>query len=62
MVKVSQEINETNGVTSFTFECNSSDDHEILDNLRVAILGDHPRRGMYESSNKLVIEVKVPLS
>lgn len=60
MIKVTKTENEQTGVTGFVFECNTSDDHETLDKLRVAILGDNPKRGNYENSNTLVIECKIP--
>lgn len=60
MVKVEHFLDAATGITRFVFECNRSEDHETLDMLRVAILGEHPRRGGYENSNKLIIETKVP--
>jgi hypothetical protein len=60
MIKVTPELNEATGVSTFKFECNSESDLSSLDLLRVAFLGDHPKRGRYENSNTLVIEAKVP--
>lgn len=58
MIKVEQK--ENGKVTEFTFTCNSSDDHETLDKLRVAFFGDHPRRGGMKDSNTLVVETIIP--
>lgn len=60
MIKVESFVDVETGITRFVFECNRDEDHQALDMLRVAILGEHPRRGGYENSNKLVIEAKVP--
>jgi hypothetical protein len=62
MIKLTRTENAQTGVTGFVFECNSADDHETLDKLRVAILGDKiPKRGNYSNSNTLVIETKIPV-
>jgi hypothetical protein len=60
MVKVEAFLDEKEGITKFVFECNRDEDHQTLDMLRVAILGDHPKRGGYETGNRLIIEAKVP--
>lgn len=60
MIKVTKVEDSNTRVTSFAFECNSADDHETLDKLRVAILGDNPKRGMYLNSNTFILEAKIP--
>ena len=61
MIKVTKLEDIKNSITAFVFECNSPDDHDSLDKLRVAILGqDIPKRGYYDNSNKMVIECKIP--
>ncbi len=60
MIKVTPELNEATGVSTFTFECSTEADLAGMDILRVAFLGDHPKRGNYKTSNVLVIEAKVP--
>lgn len=60
MIKVTKVEDVKTGITSFAFECNNADDHETLDKLRVAVLGDLPKRGSYLNSNTLVIEAKIP--
>ncbi len=61
MIKVTKLEDHKNAITAFIFECNTPDDHDSLDKLRVAILGDNfPKRGYYDNSNKLVIECKIP--
>ncbi len=62
MIKLTRTENAQTGVTGFLFECNSVDDHETLDKLRVAFLGENiPKRGTYSNSNTLVIETKIPV-
>ena len=60
--KIEMNKDKETGITAFAFECNSVNDHEVLDCLRVALLGGHPTRGGYVTSDRLVIEVKVPES
>jgi hypothetical protein len=61
MIKVTRTDNETTGVTGFVFECNTADDLQTLDMMRVAFLNnDVPKRGNYSNSNTLVIETKIP--
>ncbi len=63
MIKVTRTENAQTGVTGFVFECNSADDHETLDKMRVAFLGENiPKRGNYSNSNTLVIETKIPVA
>ncbi len=50
--------NEEKGTISFAFETNDAEGLDVIDKLRVAILGPHPKRGGYVNSNRLVVEVK----
>ena len=58
MIKAEMNNNGEKGILTLNFECNKESDHEALDAIRVAIMGDHIKRGMYENSNKLVIEIR----
>ena len=57
-VRVQMEKNEEAKIVALKFECNSESDHEILDAIRVAMFGDHEKRGGYVDSNTLVVQVK----
>lgn len=61
MIKVEMTEKE-GGVTAFAFECNTQEDYAALDKLRVMLLGDHPTRGGYVTSNRLVVETKIPVA
>ena len=56
MVKV--EMEKSGNLIRFAFETNDEAGLEIIDHLRVAILGSHPKRGGYVDGRRLVIEVK----
>lgn len=58
MIKVEYHKNEEKGIISLAFECNSEEDHEALDAIRTAMLGQFEKRGAYINSNRLVIQVK----
>jgi hypothetical protein len=58
MVKVEMEKNEATGVVALAFEASREEDHEILDAVRVAIMGDHEKRGGYLNSNRFVVHIK----
>lgn len=58
MIKVEYQHNEEAGIVALAFECNSEKDHEALDAIRTAMMGDFEKRGGYVNSNKLVIQVK----
>lgn len=57
MVKVELLKNEKNGSVRLAFETNKEDELEIIDIIRVALLGDHVKRGGYPSSGRLIVEV-----
>lgn len=59
MVKVEFQ-KQTNGAFAFRFESNDQDGLEVLDRLRVAILGEHPRQGAFTASNVFVFHALVP--
>jgi hypothetical protein len=61
MIKVTPELNKETGISRFTFECSTEADLEAMDHVRVAFLGQFPKRGSYENSKTLVIEAKVPV-
>ncbi|MNK09943.1 hypothetical protein D3C87_279520 [compost metagenome] len=58
MIKVEYQKNDEAKIVAFSFECNSEDDHEALDALRTAFIGNFERRGAYINSNRLVLQVK----
>jgi hypothetical protein len=43
-------------ILAIAFECTKPEEHEIIDAVRVAIFENHPKRGGYVNSNRLVIE------
>jgi hypothetical protein len=57
-VKVEMEKDEEKGIVALAFECSREEDHEILDAVRVAILGDHEKKGGYLNSNRFVVHIK----
>jgi len=57
MVKVEMEKDEKNNLIRLAFESSDIDGLEIIDVVRTAMLGDHPKRGGYLNSNRLIIEV-----
>lgn len=61
MIKVETQTNQETGVSTFTFSCNTEEDLTNLDLIKVAFLGYHPKRGLFPTSNTLVIEAKVPV-
>jgi hypothetical protein len=58
MVKVEMQRDEARGVVKLAFECSREEDHEVLDAVRVALLGDHKKEGGYVNSNRFVVHVK----
>ena len=57
VVKVELLKNENNGSIRLAFETNDTEGLEIVDLVRVSMLGNHVKRGGYINSNRLVIEV-----
>lgn len=58
MVKVEMQRNAETGVIALAFEGSREEDHEVLDAVRVALLGDHEKRGGYINSNRFVVHIK----
>jgi hypothetical protein len=58
MVKAEMQRDEENGVVKLAFECSREEDHEVLDAIRVAMLGSHEKEGGYINSNRFVVHVK----
>jgi hypothetical protein len=58
MVKVEMLRNEEKKVISLAFESSNAEDLDILDVIRVALMGDHEKRFGYVNSQRLVIEIK----
>lgn len=57
-VKVEMEKDEARGIVALAFECSTEQDHEILDAVRVAILGPQEKTGGYINSNRFVVHIK----
>jgi hypothetical protein len=58
LVKVELQRNEKAGVVALAFECNTPEDHEILDAVRTAMFGDFDKQCGYVNSNRLVVHIK----
>jgi hypothetical protein len=58
MVKVEMEKDEANGLVKLAFECSREEDHDVLDAVRVALLGEHKKEGGYVHSNRFVVHIK----
>lgn len=58
MVKVEMQRNDEKGIISLAFECSKPEDHEILDAVRVAIMGNHEKTGGYLNSSRFVVHIK----
>jgi hypothetical protein len=56
--KIELQSREENGkeIIALAFECTKAEEHEIIDAIRVAIFDDHPKRGGYVNSNRLIVE------
>ena len=57
-VKVEMQKDENNKLVALAFECSREEEHEVLDAVRVAILGDHEKSGGYINSNRFVVHIK----
>lgn len=57
--KIEMESREENGQTivSLAFECNKDTELDLIDAVRMAIFGNHPCRGGYATSNRLIVEI-----
>ena len=45
-------------IVCLAFEASREEDLETLDAIRVAIMGDHEKRGGYINSNRFVVHIK----
>ena len=59
MVKVEMQVDRVKGIVALAFECSTEEDHEIIDAIRTAMMGDFDKRCGYVHSNRLVVQVKV---
>lgn len=57
-VKVEMKRFEDRGVVALAFECSSTEEHETLDAIRTAMLGDFEMKWGYVDSNRLVFHIK----
>lgn len=48
---------EAKGIVALAFECSGEQDHEVLDAVRVAILGNQEKKGGYVNSNRFVVHI-----
>jgi hypothetical protein len=58
VVKVEMERDAEKGIVKIAFECSREEEHDILDAVRVAILGTHKKEGGYINSNRFVVHIK----
>lgn len=58
MVKVEMKRDEATGVVALAFESSDTEGLDILDTVRVALMGDHEKRFGYVNSKRLVVEIK----
>lgn len=58
MVKVEMQRDEEKGVISLAFECNTVEEQEVVDAVRVAMMGEHEKRSGYVHSNRWVVTIK----
>lgn len=57
MVKVEMVKDEEKGIVKLAFETSDEEGLDTIDAIRVAMLGDHPKRGGYINSKRWVIEI-----
>jgi hypothetical protein len=57
---VKVEMRKIKGRVDLAFECSKPEEHEILDAIRTAMMGEFSKRGGYINSNRLVIQVSDP--
>lgn len=58
MVKVEMKRDEENGVVMLAFESSTSEELEVVDAVRTAIMGDHAKSCGYPTSNRLVVHIQ----
>lgn len=59
MVKCEMQRDEAKGVIALAFECSTTEEHEVIDAIRTAMMGDFDKRCGYVNSNRLVVQIKV---
>lgn len=52
---------EATGKVMLAFESSNEEDLEIVDAVRVAMMGEHPKQGGYINSKRWVVEVEANL-
>lgn len=57
-VKVEMQKDEDKKIVALAFECSKEEEHEVLDAVRVAMLGNHEKSGGYINSNRFVVHIK----
>lgn len=57
-VKVEMQKNAELGIVALAFECSTVEEQEVVDAIRVAMMGDFEKRCGYVHSNRLVVHVK----
>lgn len=58
-VKVEMQRNEERGIIALAFECSTTEEQEVIDAVRTAMMGDFDKRCGYVHSNRLVVHIKV---
>lgn len=58
-VKVEMMRDPSRKIVALAFEASREDDHETLDAVRTAMMGDFEKTAGYVNSNRLVVHVKV---
>jgi predicted nucleic acid-binding protein len=57
MVKVEMQTDEQTGKIKLAFESSDEDGLDVVDAVRVAMMGDHPKQGGYINSKRWVVEI-----
>jgi hypothetical protein len=58
MVKVEMKKDEKTGHVYLAFESSNEADLEIVDAVRVAMMGEHPKQGGYVNSQRWVVQIE----
>jgi hypothetical protein len=56
---VKVEMLRTKGQVALAFECSKSEETDIIDAIRTAFFGDHPKTGGYVNGQRYVVKVQV---
>jgi hypothetical protein len=57
-VKVEMERSANGKKIALAFECSRAEEHEIVDAIRVAMMGNHHKEGGYIHSNRWVVHIE----